>query len=174
MSRDDSNNTELQQLCKSGFALALRLLHHREDAADAVQDSLYQALRHRSSYDRRKGTRKAWFLKMVRNRCIDLRRKRVRQKEPPAPDWLENSPAADRRPDEHAQQRELSEIVRRHLMAMPDKHREIVLLRDYHNLSYAEIAEVLSIPSGTVMSRLHRAREELRRRVYEQHPEGEP
>jgi RNA polymerase sigma-70 factor (ECF subfamily) len=51
------------------------------------------------------------------------------------------------------------------LARLPDEMREIILLRDYHDLSYAEIARVLSVPTGTVMSRLHRARCALRERM---------
>jgi RNA polymerase sigma-70 factor (ECF subfamily) len=50
-------------------------------------------------------------------------------------------------------------------MAMPPEHREVILLRDYHGLSYAEMARVLETPPGTIMSRLHRARTELRNRM---------
>jgi RNA polymerase sigma-70 factor (ECF subfamily) len=57
-------------------------------------------------------------------------------------------------------------LLTRELMTMPRDQREIILLRDYHDLSYAEVARVLSIPVGTVMSRLHRARSELRRRMH--------
>jgi RNA polymerase sigma-70 factor (ECF subfamily) len=70
-------------------------------------------------------------------------------------------------PDVAAEQRELRDVVKRELMALPDEQREIILLRDYHNLSYAGVAQVLSIPVGTVMSRLHRARAELQRRLRE-------
>ena len=48
---------------------------------------------------------------------------------------------------------------------MPQDQQEIILLRDHQDLSYAEIAEVLAMPAGTVMSRLHRARNELRNRM---------
>ncbi len=47
-------------------------------------------------------------------------------------------------------------------ISVTDAHREIIVLRDYHDLSYREIAEVLSVPQGTVMSRLHAARAKLR------------
>ena len=48
---------------------------------------------------------------------------------------------------------------------MPQNQQEIILLRDHQDLSYAEIAEVLTMPAGTVMSRLHQARNELRNRM---------
>ncbi len=60
---------------------------------------------------------------------------------------------------------ELTVLLKRELNSMPQDQQEIILLRDHQNLSYAEIAEVLAIPAGTVMSRLHRARNELRNRM---------
>ncbi len=150
-------------LAASGFALAVQLLGHREDAADVVQDAFRVVVSKRRLFDPGRGQPKAWFLKIVRNRCLDLLRKRRR----PISSLEPGQVAADgrQRPDLVAQRSEMLELLKRQLMAMPQKQREIVLLRDYHQLSYAEIARVLSIPAGTVMSRLHRARAELRRRM---------
>jgi RNA polymerase sigma-70 factor (ECF subfamily) len=147
-----------------GFALAVQMLGSREDAADAVQDSLYQLVRKGSALDGGRGEARSWFLKVVRNRCIDTIRRR--QRRPLEAAELEKVLVADRpEPGAEAENREELERLKAELMAMPDESREIVLLRDFHDLSYAEIAEVLSIPVGTVMSRLHRARQELRRRM---------
>ena len=68
-------------------------------------------------------------------------------------------------PDEAAARGEMNRLVRRELEALPEEQREIILLRDFHDLSYAEIAEVLDLAPGTVMSRLHRARQALRDRM---------
>ena len=59
---------ELKQLAGKGFSLAFQILQHREDAADAVQDSLHQLYRKQGQFDSERGTVQAWFLKMVRNR----------------------------------------------------------------------------------------------------------
>ena len=158
-------DSRFAELGPSGFALALQMLHHREDAADAVQDSLYSALRKRHRFDSQRGSLQAWFLKIVRNRCLDMLRRRSRQRRQEV-EWSEiRSP--EHSPDETAEKRELLTLVKQELMTMPEEQREIILLRDYHNLSYADVAQVLSIPVGTVMSRLHRARNELRRRLRE-------
>jgi RNA polymerase sigma-70 factor (ECF subfamily) len=80
--------------------------------------------------------------------------------------WLEHGlpesadPSAD--PAADAERHELRQRVWRAISELSGPQREIIVLRDYHDLSYREIAEVLSIPQGTVMSRLHSARKNLR------------
>ncbi len=163
---DQAIVVQLQELGGSGFALAVQLLRNREDAADAVQDSLHTALRKRRMFDRRRGELRGWFLKIVRNRCLDLLRKRKRHPSQPV-EWSGLAASSTQQPDVAAEKQEILSLLRRELMALPQGQREIILLRDYHDLSYAQVAEVLSIPVGTVMSRLHRARSELRRRMQE-------
>jgi RNA polymerase sigma-70 factor (ECF subfamily) len=156
-------DSRFAELGTSGFALAVQMLHNREDAADAVQDALYSALRKRGRFDSKRGTLQAWFLTIVRNRCLDMLRKRARQRSQEV-EWSAVR-SSDDRPDQSAERREILTLVKKALMGMPEDQREIILLRDYHNLSYVDVAQVLSVPVGTVMSRLHRARNELRRRL---------
>jgi len=156
---------ELEQLGSHGYALALRLLGNRDDAADAVQDALHRLWRSRNRFDARRGELRGWFLAIVRNRCLDMLSRRQRDGSSAQIHWSELADPAEQRPDKEAEQQELIELVARELMAMVPEQREIILLRDYHNLSYAEIAAVLDLPAGTVMSRLHRARMELQRRM---------
>ncbi|NJL70852.1 MAG: sigma-70 family RNA polymerase sigma factor, partial [Candidatus Competibacteraceae bacterium] len=65
-------------------------------------------------------------------------------------------------PEQHINRLQLRRTLARALGTLPRQHREIIMLRDYQELSYAEIAEKLAIPLGTVMSRLHTARKRLR------------
>ena len=157
-------NVPIQELATAGFALAMQMLQNREDAADTVQDSLYRVLHKRRLFNPGRGRLRSWFLKIVRNRCLDVIRRRSRH---PTERIELNEPSThpSERPDVVVEQREVLDILRSQLMTMPDDQREILLLRDFHDLSYAEVAHVLSIPVGTVMSRLHRARMELRRRM---------
>jgi RNA polymerase sigma-70 factor (ECF subfamily) len=156
------SSDELKQLGNRGFALAFQILGHREDAADAVQDSLHQLYRQHKRFDAKRGNIQAWFLTIVRNRSIDIRRKsKIRSGD-------NEHPVADSKtsnPDQSAEQNELIEIVTQKLGQLPEDLREIIMLRDFHDLSYAEIAHLLGIASGTVMSRLHRARQALRAQV---------
>jgi len=151
---------ELEAVSESGFALAIQLLDSHEDAADVVQDAL-RKLVHSGHYKAEKGNLLAWFLKVVRNGALDALRQRRRNDE----EAVAMLTANDSPPNIAVEQEELAGIMRRQLEAMPMAQREIVLLRDFHDLSYAEIAKVLDIPAGTVMSRLYRARNELRKRM---------
>lgn len=149
---------ELRVLGNQGFALACRMLHHRDDAADAVQDAMHQMIRKWSSFESQKGSLKAWFLTIVRNRCIDMRRRKR------AVSGMEIFDPVDMKTpsgDDLAMQDELISKTRHALAGMPESAREIILLRDFDGLSYGEIAQVLGIAQGTVMSRLHRARQQL-------------
>ena len=106
-----------------------------------------------------------WLFSIVRNRCRDLlRRRRVRRAEPIEGDdehWRPELVDQSQDPERDARRAELQRRVFAALATLASDHREILVLRDYHDLSYAEIAEVLGVPQGTVMSRLHRARKQL-------------
>ena len=153
---------DLKELANRGFSLAFQILRHREDAADAVQDSLHQLYRKQAQFDKSRGTLQAWFLKMVRNRCIDIQRKSKPASDANDHPLIDDSTVT---PDQTAEQREMIALAKQAMDELPSESREILLLRDFHDLSYAEIGQVLSIPNGTVMSRLHRARQQLRKQV---------
>ena len=147
-------------LMEKGFALAVQILGCEQDAADVLQDSLRKLI-HSKRYDSMRGSRQAFFLKVVRNASLDLVRRRKPQDEEKVASLLDR----EHSPDQIAEQRELDQILRRELEQLSFDQREILLLRDFHDLSYTEIAEVMNIKKGTVMSRLHRARTELRQRM---------
>jgi RNA polymerase sigma-70 factor (ECF subfamily) len=151
---------ELEALSESGFALAIQLLGCHEDAADVVQDALRKLL-HSGHYKAQKGNPLAWFLKVVRNRALDT----LRQRKSNDSEAVARLAATASPPDIAVEREELTRIMRYQLETMLVDQREIILLRDFHDLSYTEIAEVLGIAPGTVMSRLHRARKELCKRM---------
>ena len=150
--------SELVQLGGGAHALAIQILGNADDAQDAVHDAIETALVNPGAYDARKGPLKPWFLRVVRNRCIDMLRRRRPASSVPV-DELESS---SRTPEEALEASQASSRVVRALASLPADRREIVVLRDYLDLSYAEIANVLDIAPGTVMSRLHRARMALK------------
>ena len=151
----DLSDDELRHLSDRGFALAFRLLGHREDAADAVQDSLHQLFRSKHQFDQARGSLSAWFLRITRNRAVDIQRKR---RPLAAGDDFDPAACSSTSPERSLQRSETTQEVHRALAQLEANSREVLMLRDFHECSYAEISEMLSIPPGTVMSRLHRAR----------------
>jgi RNA polymerase sigma-70 factor (ECF subfamily) len=161
---------------EAAYRFALQLLGDRDAARDVAQDSL---LRFFVALGRLDPDRPfvPWLLRIVRNRVIDLRRSDGARWRATAGAGYEalgaGEPAvgrvepADQRPDPLAEseRRELQRLVWTCLGRLDPDHREILVLRDYQDLSYREIAEVLDIPLGTVMSRLHAARSKLRAAV---------
>jgi len=151
---------------RPAYLLALQILRDPEDALDVAHDALLRFFTHLDRLEAGRQVR-PWLFAIVRNRARDLlRRRRVRRHEPLASDdpdrpgivLVDETPG----PEAVAARRELQARIWRALGALDDKHREILVLREYHDLSYEEIAGVLRLPVGTVMSRLHRARRALR------------
>lgn len=145
------------------YLLGLQLTGNREDALDVAQDAL---MRFFATLDRFQEERpvRPYLLRIVRNRAMDLwRRRRIRRAESLDAGELPRQIADDRPgPEESTRRDELRRRVWRGVAELAPAKREILVLRDYHDLSYAEIAKVLGIPIGTVMSRLHAARKALR------------
>ena len=144
---------ELAQLGGGAHALAIQILGNVDDAADAVHDAFATALGQTAGFDETKGPLKPWFLRVVRNRCIDMVRRR-RASDMPVEELVDSGVT----PEEALIEHQRRSAIQGALLSIPCDKREIVVLRDYLDLSYAEIADVLSIAPGTVMSRLHRAR----------------
>lgn len=152
----------------AAYSLARWLLRHPHDAEDAVQEAVLRALRAFDGYAG--GNPKAWLLSIVRNTCltaIDRRRAQgkviVLADAAPGHDRLRELVVADPAPLADAAM--ISEEERRRVHAaigtLPVQFREAIVLRELHDLSYREIAEIVGAPVGTVMSRLARARERL-------------
>jgi RNA polymerase sigma-70 factor (ECF subfamily) len=131
-----------------------------------VHDAFATVLGRPEAYDATRGPLRPWFLRLVRNRCIDMLRSRRPVREA-APDTPEATPG----PESVAEIAERDAALRAALQSLPSEQRQIVVLRDYLDLSYAEIASVLDVPAGTVMSRLHRARVALGKAYRERYDE---
>ena len=149
------------------YTLARYLLRHKADADDAVQECYLRALRHFDSY--RGPAMKPWLLAILRNVCNAEFARRAAQRatsvaargEENATDeplWQEPQSSPETALIRHRD----GETIRRLIAALPPAFREAVVLRDINNLSYRDIAEVVGVPVGTVMSRLARARSMLR------------
>jgi RNA polymerase sigma-70 factor (ECF subfamily) len=148
---------ELANLGGGAHALAIQILGNSDEAADAVHDAFARVLSRPAAYDDRKGPLKPWFLRIVRNQCLDLLRRR-RRGDANIDELADPGP----QPDSRLELEQRDERLRRALARLGADQRQILVLRDYLDLSYAEIAGVLQVAPGTVMSRLHRARLALR------------
>jgi RNA polymerase sigma-70 factor (ECF subfamily) len=137
------------------FALAFQYVRDHEEAKDLVQEAFVKAYQNLGKFNLQRSFR-PWILAIVRNLAIDFLRKRKRI----SPDELPSA-IPDRRPQNSTEQRVLRAEVWEALSKLNENQREIIFLKDYQGHSYLEIAEILSIPLGTVMSRLHHARRNL-------------
>lgn len=154
---------------RRAYYAALRLVGNHEDAEDVSQEAFARAYRHLGEFDLRRPFY-PWFYRILRNLCINHLRKRSRggfqvsiegnDEKPPMP-----IPCTDPDASVLAEQNETVARLWQELGCLSPEHREILLLREMEDLSYREIAEDLGIPIGTVMSRLHAARGELRHRM---------
>jgi RNA polymerase sigma-70 factor (ECF subfamily) len=156
------------------FGLCLRFLRDREEARDAAQEAFVRAYESLASYDPALPFT-PWLLRIARNHCLDLLRRgkarptivreggasdEVPQREIPDPDA---QGADDALVQAEGRARLAAAIAR-----LPDDHREALLLFHQEQLSYREIASVLEVPMGTVMTWLHRARQKLRAELQEE------
>lgn len=152
------------------YRMALRLTGDSSRAEDLVQETMLKAYRAWSQF--RPGTNaRAWLLTILRNTFINEYRRRKR--EPIAVDLEAVEPYAIFRDAEQVDPEGaffaqiVDERVLQAIDHLPPDFREVLALSDMENLSYAEIAETLDIPVGTVKSRLFRARRQLQAELYE-------
>lgn len=135
------------------YNLAFHYTRHKEDSMDVVQEAFIKAYRNLSRFEPARDFG-PWLLTIVRNLAIDLLRKRKKWSE--VPEQVAN-PKSLRR----AEQRVLRQELWSALSTLDNEQQELIFLKDYQGHSYAEIARILDIPLGTVMSRLHYARKKL-------------
>jgi RNA polymerase sigma-70 factor, ECF subfamily len=145
------------------FALALRHMRDRDDAGDVVQETFVRAWQGLGAF--RGGEEfRGWLFRICVNQARDRLRSRKRHPSTPLEDVGEAELGTDpgHGPDQELESRLMTERLDRALEKLDEPHREILLLRAMEEMSYDEIASVLRIPRGTVMSRLARARTRLR------------
>jgi RNA polymerase sigma-70 factor (ECF subfamily) len=153
------------------FKSALRMTRSVEDAEDLLQDTYLKAYKY---YERfAEGTNfKAWLFKIMKNTFINSYRKRKLQPTKVAFDdvqegleetLLDSLPDSSSDPERFMLSGELDHEVRDALVDLPHDYKMVVLLADLEGFAYKEIAEILEVPVGTVMSRLYRGRRMLER-----------
>jgi RNA polymerase sigma-70 factor, ECF subfamily len=145
----------------AAYNLARWLTRNEQDAQDVVQEAYVRAFRFFGTF--RGGNARAWVLRILRNTCYNwLQENRPLQSAAEFDENLFGPDLATPNPEEALLQNASDKMLRQALEALPLKFREVLILREFEGMAYKEIAEVTGIPSGTVMSRLSRARRELR------------
>jgi RNA polymerase sigma-70 factor (ECF subfamily) len=155
------------------YALALRVLRDEDLARDAVQEGFLKAYTNLSKFEGRSSFY-TWLYRLVMNLCLDMKRRDKSDREvewdetrpgdpagAPAAEALAGQGASNPGPAQALERSELRKRIAEAISQLPGEARETLLLREVDGLSYAEIAEALSIPKGTVMSRLHYARKRV-------------
>jgi RNA polymerase sigma-70 factor (ECF subfamily) len=148
------------------YTLARHLLRDSTDAEDAVQECYLRALKHFDSY--RGPAMKPWLLAILRNVCRAEFARRASSPTGPAEDAAEDEQATplwhetQDNPEAQVLRRRDATTIRRLVADLVEPFRETFVLREIHDLSYREIADIVGAPVGTVMSRLARARALLR------------
>ena len=145
--------------------VAMTLTAQPADAEDLVQDTLIRAYQAAHRFDGRHP--RAWLLTIMRRAEANRHRRRRpylldepgTQAEPQVAGLASSARAT---PEDIVVGEEFDEVVDAALAALPLKHRQVLVLVDVNGLSYAEAAQLLGVPAGTVMSRLHRARKSIR------------
>lgn len=145
------------------FHFAVQIVGNREDAMDLTQEAFLKVHR---NWSRRDPNRPfgPWFYTILRNLAIDFLRKRTSRREEDeekAPSAVSHRPG----PELLAEKEQLKEKVWLAINQLPEHQKEVVVLRDLHGFSYKEIAEIIGESTTTVNSRLHDARETLRRKL---------
>jgi RNA polymerase sigma-70 factor (ECF subfamily) len=160
-----SLKSELEQAMPRAYLAALRWLRNPDESREAIQEAAAKVLATADRYDSSQPFY-PWFYRILKNHCID----RIKQRE-------RSSEALQALRDEkerqttgaNAEHLVLNEERSRALVdavnALPDELREVIELRHFRDLTYEEIAEIIARPVGTVMSRLYRARQALRKRL---------
>jgi len=146
------------------FGVALRMLGNAAEAEEVAQEAFVRAHRALGAF-RGDAKLSTWLYAITSRLCLNRlasgERRLVRQGE----DALLRLSDAGPRPDAALERRELEAALGRAIGELPEDRRIVVVLRDLEGLSYEEIAEVLELPLGTVRSRLHRARADLKEKL---------
>jgi RNA polymerase sigma-70 factor (ECF subfamily) len=155
------------------YRVAHRLLGNEADALDAVQDAFVKVFMHLHGFEGRSSF-KTWLLRVVSNAALDLGRQRGRRdglrREDYDTEVEREAPADVNAPGRELERADLRRLLDEALRQLPEAQRRTFVLHVDGGLSYREVAEVLEISIGTVMSRLFYARQKLRALLAERWP----
>jgi RNA polymerase sigma-70 factor (ECF subfamily) len=146
------------------FGVALRMLGNRAEAEDVAQEAFVRAHRALGAF-RGDAKLSTWLYAITSRLCLNRLASGERRMARQGEDALLRLSDAGPRPDAALERRELETALGRAIAELPEDRRIVVVLRDIEGLSYEEIAQVLELELGTVRSRLHRARTELKEKL---------
>ncbi len=157
------------------YNFAFRMTRNRRDAEDLVQDTFMRAFRFFHRFETGTNIR-AWLFRILKNTYINNYRKV--QRTPDQVDWAQVEDFYDsvtpvdlrkrhKNPEELLLEKSVDGRVEEAVAALPREYRAVVLLNFMEDMSYKEISEILEIPMGTVMSRLHRGRKILQQKLHD-------
>jgi RNA polymerase sigma-70 factor (ECF subfamily) len=156
---------------QTAYRVAYRLVGSHEDALDAVQDSFVKGYRALGRFESRAKFR-TWFMRIVTNACLDLRRSRTSSHVVPLVSEIIDTTSEDSQPYRHRdtpierlEGNELHAALQSALSELSVAHRTVFVLSTEQQMTYREIADVLGIHEGTVMSRLYHARKSLQKKL---------
>lgn len=152
------------------YALAYRTLGREEEARDVVQEAFLRAFRGLRGF-KREAKFSSWLYRITLNLCRDWMRKDRRAPIVQVPEGTDPIDLADDRAspvesvEELVARRELSQAVARAMAELPEEQRTAIMLKEYHGLTFQEIADLLDCPLSTVKTRLYQGLSVLRRRL---------
>jgi RNA polymerase sigma-70 factor (ECF subfamily) len=165
LSIDERFESEVMPHARALYGSALRLTRNPQDAEDLVQETLLRAYRGFGGY-RPGSNARAWLYTILHRVRTDILRKRGRS--PRTTEMTDDGPAV--LPEHEAVLTAGNEDVLQALASVPEVFRAALTLRDVEEFSYEEIAGILGVPVGTVMSRIHRGRAALRKALSGRQP----
>jgi len=147
----------------AAFSLAYRMVGTRNAAEDVVQEAFVSIWRSGARYERARGSVRTWVLGIVHNRAIDaLRRATVHDRRRASDEGMEERFEARERTDAEAARREEARTVRSALTSLPAEQCQVIELAYFGGFSHSEIADLLSMPIGTVKGRMRLGLEKMR------------
>ncbi len=147
------------------YNLCYRFTGRPSEAEDLTQEVFIKVFQTLTTYDAVQGSFSTWLNRVARNHLVDHYRRTHKERLTSSIEdetgGLEDKPSAEEHPIARVESRERHEILQAALNRLSPDMREAVVLRDFQDLDYDEIAEVLGVPEGTVKSRINRGRLEL-------------
>ena len=146
--------------------LIVAILRNETDAEDVVQEAYVRAISHFTGF--RGGDGRAWLLTIVRNGCYDRMKQRgASAQNTDFDESIHSGVGQIPNPETALLLAERRELLKKSLAELPAEYREVLVLRELEQLSYRQIAGIVGIPLGTVMSRLSRARQRLQQTLWD-------